>query len=117
CSGTGTCTLTVEGDVTVGAVFGRQTVTLTVASAGDGDGLVLSNPLGIACPGSCDASFTAGTDVTLQAFPDAWSYFKGWRGGGCSDTDPCTVHLTSDTGVTAIFCQIGRDKPSKLCQD
>lgn len=117
CSGTGACTLAVEGDVTVGAQFGRQTVTLKVSFAGDGDGLILSNPPGIACSGSCDASFLAGTAVTLEAVPDASSYFKEWREGGCGGAEPCTVHLTADTEVRAIFCEIGRDKPGRVCED
>jgi len=77
---------------------------LTVTKAGDGSGLVTSSPSGVDCGPTCQATFTPGTEVTLQASASPGSYFTGWSGGGCSGTDPsCTVTLSADTTVIATY--------------
>lgn len=75
---------------------------LTVRGYGSGSGSVSSSPSGIECGGSCDASFAAGTKVTLTATPSAGSSFEGWQ-GPCSGTGTCTVTLSSGAAVTAVF--------------
>jgi hypothetical protein len=45
------------------------------------------------------------TPVTLVATPYSGSSFIGWRGGGCSGTDSCTVTLTSSTTVLGVFAK------------
>ncbi|HNT78296.1 MAG TPA: choice-of-anchor D domain-containing protein, partial [Anaerolineae bacterium] len=58
--------------------------TLTVAKDGMGSGVVTSDPAGIACGASCEATFAAGTPVTLTAAAANGSTFIGWTGAGCS---------------------------------
>jgi Divergent InlB B-repeat domain/Immune inhibitor A peptidase M6 len=76
--------------------------TLTVTKAGTGSGTVTSTPAGIACGGTCSASFPNGTPVSLSAVPDAGSTFAGWS-GACTGTSACAVTMTSNQSVTATF--------------
>ncbi len=75
---------------------------LTVSKQGAGSGQVSSSPPGISCGYSCQASFDAGTPVTLTATPDASSIFTGWS-GDCSGTDTCQVTMDQARSVTATF--------------
>src|SRR5579863_2256767 len=73
------------------------TATLTVSLAGSGKGSVSSTPAGINCPGSCSASFSAGTQVTLIETPAQGSTSAGLSEGDCNGNgDSCTVTLQSD---------------------
>ena len=75
----------------------------TATTAGSGWGQVSSDPAGIDCPGSsCQASFDAGTAVTLTATPNAGSTFIGWS-GDCSGTGSCQVTMADARSVTATF--------------
>jgi uncharacterized repeat protein (TIGR02543 family) len=93
-----------------GSAFGNQatfsttveTHTLTVSTAGSGSGSVTSTPAGISCPGSCSHAFAAGTSVSLTATPAAGSTFTGWS-GACSGTGSCSVTMSADQSVTAMF--------------
>jgi List-Bact-rpt repeat protein len=80
---------------------------LSVAVAGNGQGVVAGSPAGIdatiECGDRCAAHFPRGTPVTLTASPVAGSVFSGWDGGGCRGTGPCTVTMSGDTPVTATF--------------
>ncbi|MEZ4398852.1 MAG: hypothetical protein R3B06_02445 [Kofleriaceae bacterium] len=104
CAGTGPCTLTVNGAVTVDAMFGIPQCTLTVARAGTGTGTVVSTPTGISCGATCAVTTACGTTFTLTATPAGASSFAGWS-GGCTGTGTCTVALTSSRTVTATFTQ------------
>jgi trimeric autotransporter adhesin len=79
-----------------GTALERLTVTVT------GSGTVTSSPAGIACPGTCSASFTSGTAVTLTAAAAMGYKFTGWS-GACSGTGACVVTMNSAENVTAIF--------------
>ena len=100
CSGTGTCSLTIDADKTVTATFvPNETLSVTVA----GNGSVASSPPGLTCSaGTCSASFAAGTQVTLTATPDANSAFMGWS-GACTGAGTCTITLAANQQVTATF--------------
>lgn len=101
CSGTGTCTVTMDSDRTVTANFVLIPHTLTISRAGSGTGTVTSSPSGINCGSSCTQSFAGA--VTLQATPGSDSTFTGWSGGGCSGTGTCTITMDSDHAVIATF--------------
>jgi hypothetical protein len=77
--------------------------TLTVSTAGTGSGTVTSSPPGISCPGTCSASLSSGTAVTLTAAPAAGSTFTGWSGAGCSGTGACMLTMSADHPVSATF--------------
>jgi hypothetical protein len=94
---------TLSDFVTVYRAGGSSTVTLSVARAGTGTGTVTSTPGGINCGGTCSASFSAGTTVTLNAAAAAGSTFAGWSGGGCSGTGTCSVSMAAAQSVSATF--------------
>ncbi len=81
---------------------GTSTASLMVVKAGGGTGTVASTPAGIACGGTCSASFST-TMVTLSAAPDPLSSLTSWSGGGCSGTGSCVVMMTDTMTVTATF--------------
>jgi len=105
CTGTGTCQITVSGDVSVLASFSAPAGShlLTVVMEGHGQGRVVSSPPGIDCPAAaCSAAFPAGTAVSLSATSATGSSFAGW-GAGCSGAAACSVSLTGDAQVFAHF--------------
>ena len=108
CSGTGTCTVSMDQAWSVGAEFTNTsptptTRTLTVVKSGGGSGRVTSAPAGIDCGSDCSAGFPHGTDVTLTAAPSSGSTFAGWEGEGCSGTGTCMVAMDRVREVTATF--------------
>jgi hypothetical protein len=112
CSGIGDCVVTLNTDLTVSARFDLlpALVTLSINKSGKGDGTVTSDPPGIDCGGTCQATFTLGATVTLTAVPDASSIFEGWRtprsASPCNDqTDPCVLTMDDNRSVTARFTQ------------
>ena len=102
CSGTATCTLTMDAAKTVTATFTLRQWRVTVARKGTGNGTVTSSPAGISCPGACTTTFGHGTAVTLSAHPAAGAKFTGWT-GACTGKTACALSLTADTAVTATF--------------
>jgi hypothetical protein len=108
CSGTGTCTVTLNGAFGVPQPDPNETVkadfepnTLTVAI--NGPGSVVSNPAGISCAPACSANFNAGQQVDLTATPTPGFYFAGWSGAGCSGAGGCTITMNGAQAVTATF--------------
>jgi phospholipase C len=75
---------------------------LTVTSPSSGSGTVTSSPTGINCPGTCNANFSSGTNVTLTASPGTNYTFSGWS-GACSGSAACTLTLTAAETVSASF--------------
>jgi hypothetical protein len=78
--------------------------TVSVTLAGDGDGVVRSDPPGVDCPPTCTAALQ-GASVTLSASTAAESTFAGWA-GACSGVDgpECRLQLGgAPLAVTAQF--------------
>jgi hypothetical protein len=92
------CTITLNAAATVTATFTRPV--LTVAKAGTGTGTVTGT--GINCGSDCSEPYNLNTTVTLTATPASGSKFTGWS-GACSGTGACTVSMSADKTVTAIF--------------
>ena len=103
CTGTGSCVVTMNAAQSVTATFDTQTFPLTVSLSGNGTGGVSSTPPGIACPGTCTASFPEGTAVTLTAQAAPGTLFQGWTGAGCAGTGTCVVTMSAAQAVTATF--------------
>ena len=104
CSGTGSCTVTVNAPTTVTATFTQNAYQLTVATAGTGSGTVSSTvPAGIIdCGAACAGFFSHGSTVTLVATPSTASAFSGWS-GACTGNVSCTVVMDQARTVTATF--------------
>ena len=105
CTGTGTCTVTMDQTESVTAAFTLVRATLTVGRSGNGLGSMTSNPAGISCVNACSDSFNAGTTVTLTAMPAPGSRFSGWT-GACTATGTCTVTMNQTQSVAATFTSI-----------
>lgn len=104
CSGSGTCTLTMTGDLSVVASFSPATALVTVTKSGTGSGTITSSPAGINCGMDCNESYLVGSVVTLFATPAMGSTFTGWSGGGCAGIQPCNITVTSGGAtVNATF--------------
>ncbi|MEK7287110.1 MAG: hypothetical protein AAB091_00935, partial [Elusimicrobiota bacterium] len=105
CSGTGTCSLTMNADKIVGAVF--NTYRLTVSKgASTGEGSITSLPAGINYDyANTDDSeyYPLNTLVTLTAVANSKSAFTAWSGEGCSGTGTCVVTMHANKTVTALF--------------
>jgi M6 family metalloprotease-like protein len=97
------CTVTMNDDRMITAVFTSPSYTLTIKKAGKGSGTVTSDPAGISCGSNCSDSYQGGTVVKLTAASSSNSIFTGWSGGGCSGKGTCTVTVSADTTVTATF--------------
>ena len=112
CSGTGTCTVTMNQTQNVFALFDIYDSGLTVmeppptplfvTKSGTGSGTV-SSGWNIFCGTICAGGFLSGISVMLEATPDAGSTFTGWSGAGCSGTGDCTVILSQAQTVNASF--------------
>ena len=107
CSGTGTCTVTLNQDWAVTATFSfgvpLPNYALVVSKTGTGSGTVTSSPSGIDCGNTCSASYPSGTVVTLTATPATdGSTFAGWT-GACSGTGTCKATVNQSLQVTATF--------------
>ncbi len=106
CSGTGGCSVTMDGDKTVVATFQQQasqSYSLTVNKTGTGEGTVTSSPSGIACGSDYSETYSKATKVKLTAKADANSSFAGWSGAGCSGTKTCSVNVNADLSIAASF--------------
>lgn len=102
-----------EAPVPLGAVQVRegQSLTLhlepfgiTVAKAGDGIGVVASEPHGIDCGPDCAELWKAGTVVILTATPASGSRFVGWV-GACAGAGECKIAVSQAELVTATFAR------------
>lgn len=100
CSGTAACVVTVDAATTVDAQFDASMPRLTLTTNGPGG--IASMPDGGLCSGSCTISYAFGTEVTLNAMPDANAAFAGWS-GACSGANPCVLTLDQDLSVGAAF--------------
>jgi len=90
-------------------VTGVRTLTITKSpssSVGAGNGSVSSKPKGIKCGATCDEAVAAmykNTPVELSAKPSTGSTFVEWT-GACSGSSPtCTVPMSEDESVGAVF--------------
>jgi hypothetical protein len=88
--------------------------TVTVAMDGAGTGTVMSTPGGIACPGDCDAIWSAGGSITLKAVPASGSAFSSWSGACAGQGATCTFNVPAAVSViTATFAKKATPAPTK----
>ena len=105
CTGTASCTVTMNSAQSVSATFSAAVATnytLTVTDTGSGTGTVTSSPAGINCGSTCSSSYASGTVITLTAQAASGSTFGGWS-GACTGTGTCTVTMSAAQSVSATF--------------
>ncbi len=98
CTGTGTCSFTMNANKSVTATFSPTTYILSVTKSGSGT--VTGN--GINCGTTCSANVSSGTSVSLTAAPSSGYTFSGWS-GACTGTGTCSFTMNSAKSVTATF--------------
>ncbi len=102
CSGFGTCIVTMNQARSVTAAFDEpSSYPLNVVVLG-GDATVISDPVGIDCPGTCSADFPTGSTVELIQTPEPGFGFDGW-GGSCAGDGACVVTMDQGRGVSANY--------------
>jgi len=74
--------------------------------AGNGTGVVRSDPLGLDCGDMCTKEFPVARAVVLSAFADEGSVFNGWSGGGCTGDRTCVVTPNAAPTITATFSSL-----------
>lgn len=87
---------------------------LNVRKEGTGSGTVISNINAIFCGTDCSEAYNGITTVTLIANAGRDSVFTGWSGAGCQGTGSCSIVMTADTFVTAVFIPRSSDPNFRL---
>jgi Divergent InlB B-repeat domain len=115
-----TATFCLEGQASEGGCGGGptgptnlRTLSLTKSAGGTtGSGSVSSKPKGIKCGATCNAataSLYKETNVELAAKPSTGSTFVEWT-GACSGSAPtCTVKMTEEKEVGAVFGGVSKE--------
>jgi hypothetical protein len=107
------CTIPMDANKNVTAVFVLPSVFLDLSKAGTGTGTVTDDQGQINCGPACSGTlvtYSVGTTVTLTAAAGANSTFTGWGGpdvpASCISRIPpltCTVPMNTDKAIVATF--------------
>lgn len=114
CSGTGTCSVTMDAATTITATFSALRILTvevrseTTAFGGSGAGTVTGTG-NLSCfvsgggTRTCSVRLATGTQAVLTATPNSGDEFAGW-GGACGGAgNQCTLTMNTDKFVTALF--------------
>lgn len=93
CSGSGGCSVTMNGDKSVSASFSRLNYPLSISA---NNGSVKCNDT------TCATSYPSGTTVNLSATPSDGYRFNEWSGNDCSGSS-CSLTMNGSRSVTANF--------------
>lgn len=105
CTGTGECTVTMDGDKQVTATFENAAAglhQLNILRSGPGNSVVTYTPGG-ACPSLCSHLYASGAVVTLTPALSPDSLFAGWSGCDAVSGTTCTVTMSGTRTVTAAY--------------
>lgn len=98
-------TLTIDSDKSVTAVFGKETYTLIIERAGNGE-ILMGEESPAAAPESMQVE--SGTSVYLTARPNEGHVFSGWTGAMTGTTNPISISVSGNTKITGNFTEEGR---------
>ncbi len=101
CTGSASCSVTVNPGARVSALFAPVTFRLAVSVAGRGS--VRSSGSGITCRPRCSASFPSYAPVRLIAAPAKGWKLRGWSGACRGSKKTCTVPMSAATSARATF--------------
>ncbi len=110
CSGTGACTLTLDGSKNVAAQFGtvpNPTYSLGLVISGPGSSVAITGAgvSDVCNKASCQFAYPSGTALTLTPTAAPGWVFSGWKNGGCSGAGACTITMDQARLPTASFVQ------------
>jgi YVTN family beta-propeller protein len=105
CSGSSSCSVTIDATKSVTATFTLKQFALTLATVGSGT--ITANPSPV------NGTYGAGTVVALTATPASGSQFNGWS-GVCSGTGACSVTMDAAKIVTATFAALPPPPPQQF---
>ena len=105
CTGNGACRITMTSNESVTAAFGASTFNLDISAGGNGSGTITVNPLGASCGTGC-YTYNWGTVVSVTATAGGGSVFTGWAGACSNSAGFCTVTMTLNQSVTAMFAPL-----------
>jgi len=88
-------------NVSCTATFDPATFTLTTDLTPTGGGSITGT--GISCPGDCTEAVAPGTQIVLTATPLVNYSFSNWSGCDSANGNQCTMTLSADKSVTAVF--------------
>lgn len=100
CSGSGSCTLLMDGNKAVSAAFRPIMVELSITLGGGG--AVRVGPIEVCTGFSCNISVAMGKTVSLVPAPASGFRFNAW-GQDCTGSSVCELTMTSDKQVQASF--------------
>ena len=92
CSGAGTCSVTLNGEVGVTAFFNKLR-TVTINKSGSGDAVLSTAPAGLNCGTTCSAQFPDTVPVTITAQLPITSVVASWSGCDSSTDTQCTFTI------------------------
>ncbi len=107
CSGTTSCSVDMNIDRTVAAVFIEEDPdpeTFILSLSKTGSGTISSNPSGINCGSDCSEEYTENLQVDLTASPASGFTFSAWS-GACTGAGSCSVSMNTAKSVTATFIE------------
>lgn len=109
CTGNGACLITMDQPKSVGAIFNRRQVSLTLTLTGPGFGSVRVND-GYTCTlaegesqKECQTFVDLNRNVTLTASPGLEQSFGAFGGACLSSSNTCTFLANSPASVSASF--------------
>lgn len=111
CTGSGTCSLTVDTNKEVTAIFSKLPI-YKVKVAKPSGGYIIGyartttgpSETEIFCPPDCAGNFYKGQTIILEARPKDIFYLKGWRGCTHETDNTCSIVLSKPlTQAKAIF--------------
>ncbi|WP_162860633.1 InlB B-repeat-containing protein [Pseudothauera hydrothermalis] len=105
CSGTGACTVTMNGPVSVSAVFSAVAgaVQRTLGVSAGANGTVSVGAQTVAAGASQNLTFDHGSAVVLTANPASGYQFSSWSGACAGQGATCNLTLTADVTTAASF--------------
>jgi len=103
--------LIMDADKSCSASYVDDPATFSLTLSVNGEGTVTSNPSGIDCGTLCNALFTAGSTILLNATPTDGAVWQSW-GGDCDSLDGPSFQLVmdSDKQCQVSFAQPGQRK-------
>lgn len=119
CSGLDECTLRMDSDVEVSAMFSNNVLALRFD--GDGDGSARIVPPDVTCSDDCGEAFSAPLNASISVTTADGTSVRGW-GGACSDAGNgryCQVHVEGQTDVnlTLVHPPVANDDAYEVQED